>query len=180
MKTGRLSFNAIPSPSMDLERLEKLPSAETLKKILASPAPSLGEGIHALILDTNVLLDLLYWKDAKVAGLLPKIAKENALILFDEETLFEFTDVIAREHFALTVKEQENLLREASTLGRIVEVPPVTAPVRCKDTDDQKFLNLAYCYKGTLLTRDKRVLKCEKKLRRHGVRVMRPEELLLS
>ena len=97
---------------MDLERLEKLPSAETLKKILASPTHPLEEGIHALILDTNVLLDLLYWRDSKVAGLLPKIAKENALVLFDEETLFEFADVIAREQFKLSVKEQEETLQK--------------------------------------------------------------------
>lgn len=165
---------------MDLERLEKLPSAETLKKILASPAPFLEADIHALILDTNVLLDLLYWRDSKVAGLLKKVAKENALVLFDEETLFEFADVIAREQFKLSVKEQEEALQKAASLGFIVKTPEVVAPVHCKDTDDQKFLNLAYCYKGTLLTRDKRVLKCEKKLRRHGVRVMKPEELLLT
>ncbi len=165
---------------MNLERLEKLPSAETFKKILASSEFPLKEQTCNLVLDTNVLLDLLYWKDQKVAGLLQKIAKEKALILFDEETLFEFADVIAREHFKLNLKEQVDLLERASTLGRIVKVPETRAPVHCKDADDQKFLNLAYCYKATLLTKDKRVLKCEKKLRRHGVQVMKPEELLLT
>lgn len=50
-------------------------------------------------------------------------------------------------------------------------------PARCRDKDDQKFLDLAYAVGAELLfTKDKLVRRAAKKLARFGLRTLSPAD----
>ena len=142
--------------------------------------PIFEESLRAqsLILDTNVLLNLLYWKDQHTKELFSSLEKKKSFALFDEETLFEFALVLDQEKFSLTQEEKENIFSKAISWGRLAETPSISAPAHCKDCDDQKFLDLAFTYKVTLLTHDKLLLKAGRRLKKTGVLVKLPQSNL--
>jgi len=53
----------------------------------------------------------------------------------------------------------------------VVEVPP-KAPITCKDSDDQKFIDLAVAHAADLMSKDHAVLCMHKRLEQHGVRLL--------
>ena len=54
--------------------------------------------------------------------------------------------------------------------ARLVEIAPRVAYV-CKDADDQKFIDLAAAHRAILLSKDKAVLACRKRLLALGIAV---------
>lgn len=132
---------------------------------------------RCFVFDTNVLLDLLYWHDTHVASFLEVLTKGEVFALFDEETLFEFALVLDEAKFSLSEKEKTAIFTQALRLGRLASTPTNQAPTRCKDADDQKFLDLAFHYRVTLITKDKLVLKAGKKLKKYGVAVKLPQSV---
>ncbi len=141
--------------------------------------PTFTEDLKAqcFVFDTNVLFDLLYWHDTHVASFLEALTKGEAFALFDEETLFEFALVLDREKFSLTKEKKEAIFMRALSWGKLASTPTNQAPTRCKDADDQKFLDLAFHYRTTLITKDKLVLKAGKKLKKYGVAVKLPQSV---
>lgn len=160
---------------MDEARLKSLGLSALWPDAMKSiPAYSEDLRERSFVFDTNVLLDLLYWKDQGVAFLFEALEKKESFALFDEETLFEFALVLDEEKFSLTENEKEAIFRKALSWGRLASKPENPAPTFCKDADDQKFLDLAFDKKVTLITKDKLVLKAGKKLKKYGVLVKQP------
>ena len=160
---------------MDETRLKTISLSALWSRAIKS-TPSFTEDLqsHCFVFDTNVLFDLLYWEDPRVASFLEALEKKTIFALFDEETLFEFALVLDREKFSLTKEKKEAIFCRALTWGRLASAPENPAPSRCKDTDDQKFLDLAFGYKVSLITKDKLLLKAGKKLKKYGVIVKLP------
>jgi len=127
------------------------------------------------VLDTNVLLDIHYWKDPDVQPLSAELNQTTLRAVFSQETLEELLDILARPQFKLSNAEQEQLLRAILKGALFLDAPLKPCGVRCQDDDDQKFLDLAVQVKAKwLFSKDKRVLKTAKRLAKFGVCVERP------
>lgn len=113
-----------------------------------------------LVLDTNVVMDLLHFRDAAAQSLATAIADGTVTCLADEATLAELARVVGYPEFQLASEAQAAFL--AAYRG-LIEKQATTVPPRlprCKDPDDQKFLELAARAGADLLiSKDKALLR---------------------
>lgn len=114
-----------------------------------------------LVLDTNVVLDLLHFADAEALPILAALERGEAECWSDAASLEELARVVAYPEFRLDAAASAALCARYRHLARIAEA--VCAPLpplpKCKDPDDQKFLELAARMgAGTLITKDKALL----------------------
>jgi putative PIN family toxin of toxin-antitoxin system len=116
---------------------------------------------QTLILDTNILLDILVFDDQRAHPLRAALSNHELDALVTEETLDEFIDVISRPQFNLDKEKQTEILLQWKSWSRLVKQSDLrVAPWKCKDRDDQVFINLAFSFKpSTLISKDKLVLK---------------------
>lgn len=163
------------SLSPDLtERLDALLASHTPPAISeSSPAPR-------LVLDTNVVLDWLFWQDPGFDPLLELIQSQRVTLLANRATLLECLDVLARPLFFGDLdRAQAALITYLETVQLIDETLcascATTLTVECRDPDDQKFLVLATASNAQyLISKDKLVLKAGRRLRRWGVETLTP------
>ena len=121
--------------------------------------------MNSVVLDTNVLLDLFVFKDPSAVPLQLALRAGQIDAVASAATLAEFIDVISRPLFALTPHEQSAIaLQWQSSARMLADKTLPMAPWRCKDPDDQVFLNLAYAIKpATLFSKDLALLKLASK-----------------
>lgn len=167
-------------------RFAMLPTADFLLSVKDMPAVEAAElagsnrDIPLAVIDTNVWLDLYFWNDAGVESLKALIDAKRISVCTSLECLEELADVIHRPQFKLTVEKQHDLLKQVLSVCKLV-VQPTDVTVKCRDGDDQKFLNLAHALKADfLVTKDKLVLKAGKKLKKFGTIVTTPSNFSLS
>jgi len=125
-----------------------------------------------VVLDTNVLLDLFVFADARRQPILAALESGRWLALTNDRCLAEFRRVIARPGFGLDAATQETILARYSRLSHPVTAAaasPAALP-RCRDAEDQKFLELARDGQAVwLVTADKALLRLARKQRLKGV-----------
>jgi putative PIN family toxin of toxin-antitoxin system len=135
---------------------------------------------HALVLDTNVVLDLLLFADPATPALRAALDTQRlhwvTTPVMREELVrvLAYPHIVERMHFYQ--RSAADLLLAYDAQARLVDVAP-KAPYVCKDPDDQKFIDLAFHlmrdprqHQGAiLLSKDKAVLKLKKRLAAHGV-----------
>ena len=127
---------------------------------------------HAVVLDTNIVLDVFIFNDAASAPL------KQAMLAGDIDWLatqpmrdelarvLAYPQIIPRLNFyQLTA---EDVLASFDQYARITEVP-AKAPVTCSDADDQKFIDLAIAHQALLLSKDQHVLSMRKRLLAQGI-----------
>lgn len=154
------------------------------------------DGAGLLVLDTNVVLDLLYFDDAPARPLRQAIESGRARCVVSNATLDEWRRVLAYPAFGLDAARQAVLFDRYQSLTlpqRVVaaaDLPRKGGPAhrgsrpawgrlpRCSDPDDQKFIELAVAARVQgLVSKDHAVLS----LRRHCMpyfRIMNPAEAL--
>jgi uncharacterized protein len=113
-----------------------------------------------LVLDTNVVLDLLHWRDARAVPLLAALTDGRAVCLADARTLAELRRVLGYPGPGLSPAAGDTLFARYCELAE--PVPEGTPPdlPRCRDRDDQMFLELAARGAADLLvSRDKELLR---------------------
>jgi putative PIN family toxin of toxin-antitoxin system len=119
-----------------------------------------------LVLDTNVWLDWLVFRDARLQMLADAADRGQVRILATEAMLREFEAVVARPFFALDLQARQDVI--AAVRSRIE--PCADAPdcrLDCTDRADQMFIDLDVAHRvNWLLSRDKALLR----LRRHAAR----------
>jgi putative PIN family toxin of toxin-antitoxin system len=130
---------------------------------------------QAIVLDTNIVLDLFIFKDPRCADLrtalssktLQWIATQN---MRDElERVLTYTHLQPRMAFYATTATQ--VLAQFDTGVQIVDTAPRAFYV-CKDADDQKFIDLAVQLRSALVSKDKAVLCMRKRLATLGAVVL--------
>lgn len=140
-----------------------------------------------LVLDTNIVLDLLVFRDAALSRVQRAVDECRATIITHAPAIDELRRVLGYPQWKLTSAEQQDLLHRYLTMAREVAVPkdctlgtlllPGGFP-RCRDADDQHFLELAYHAKAdALLSKDKQVLRLRNRAARFGVTILSPMEL---
>lgn len=158
------------------ERLSSRVAAEALA--LAGSEP---RGVPAVI-DTNVVLDLIYWEDPHSEDLRRALEEGRIHALRSGEAVMELAEVLSRPAFtgdedeaarlaalwcSMSVPVDEEKIREAADV----------ITVQCRDPLDQKFFTLTLAGGAKLLvSKDKLVLKAGRKMQRYGACAFRPEE----
>jgi uncharacterized protein len=143
-----------------------------------------------LVLDTNVWLDWLVFDDAGVSALRHAVVAGRAELWTDEGCLSELARVLGYPLFAsaLDPEVQAAHLAAASQVVRMLnrqdaayEATHDDALPRCRDPDDQKFLELARdCRASHLVTKDKALLELARRKRKPvPFRIVRPVDLVL-
>ena len=124
-----------------------------------------------VVLDTNILLDVLVFDDSRAHPLRAALMAGNLDAIATEKTLSEFLDVIGREQFSLSQERQHEIMSQWRSWARLINDQVLdAAPWKCKDRDDQVFINLAYTLKpAILISKDKMVLKIAKRAQKDGV-----------
>ena len=113
-----------------------------------------------LVLDTNVVLDLFHWGNVDAVPIMAALEAGQIECLADRRTLDELQRVLTYPQLKLTPEMIVDRYRRYSNLVQLVdegEAPPLP---RCKDRDDQMFLELAArCGANVLVSKDKALLK---------------------
>lgn len=122
-----------------------------------------------LVLDTNVVLDLFHWGNTDVAPIMAALEAGRIECWADATTLDELRRVLTYPQLKLTPEMQAERYARYAALVKIAALTvdgengakseSVPLP-RCRDRDDQKFLELAARVQADLLvSRDKMLLK---------------------
>ena len=179
------------------EAAESARAAETLLSVpplapAAEANASATEGSpRLLVIDTNVVLDLIYWQDSSASplknALHMKDGKPAWQAVISKAAAMELAEVLSRPMFALAPEAVEARLREWFAQVVWIDDDAILAAraeaervkLRCLDPLDQKFFELALASNArALITKDKLVLKAGKKMRRlFGIPVLRPLEM---
>ena len=136
-------------------------------------------GSTLVVLDTNTVMALWWWQDPKLAPLARALDAGVFQPVARADTLDEFAHVLAYRQFGVPPERQAVLF--AAYAARCAPCPepseePALLP-RCRDADDQKFLEVALDAGATLLiSRDKALLRVDRhSLVRGMFRVRTPE-----
>lgn len=123
-----------------------------------------------LVLDTNVVLDLVVFRDPGVAGLRAAIEAGRATLLTTEECLGELRRVLGYPEFGLEPAARDLACEWYASRAEALPVPPAEPLLpRCRDADDQKFLDLAWAAQAEhLVTKDKALLELARRVAKLG------------
>ena len=127
-----------------------------------------------LVIDTNVALDLLVFKDPATADLMAALQTGQARWLASAAMRDELERVLGYPKLAVRAAfhgiETPSVLLAMDRWCQCVEPAP-KAPVTCPDADDQKFIDLACAHRATLLSKDQHITRMRKRLAPLGVSV---------
>jgi len=113
-----------------------------------------------LVLDTNVVLDIFHWVDSSVEPIGAALEAGRAECLADERTLAELRRVLTYPQLRLTAEMVAECYARYAALARHVPVDAAPELPRCRDPDDQKFIELAArAHADMLVSKDKALLQ---------------------
>ena len=139
---------------------------------------------QAVVLDTNVVLDWLHFRDPGMAAIVAALTRGELELLTSAACTEELRLVLAYPQFGIAAEAQQAMLAEYRRLARNITVPEPGAESlqglpRCRDPDDQKFLELACHARAWLITKDKALLQLARRAERlGGLRIGMPGSLL--
>lgn len=127
------------------------------------------------MLDTNVWLDLLVFRDARCARLVDALQDGRAVAVTNAATAAEFARVLAYPALALDDARRASAMASFASLSHPTEADAGVPSPRCRDPDDQMFVDLALAIRAdALLSRDDELLRLAPRLRRQGIDVATP------
>jgi predicted nucleic acid-binding protein len=137
-----------------------------------SPAESLTE-LPRLVLDTNVVLDWLYFRDPRCATLADAVAASRVRWIASTAMRDEIEHVLARGSLGTRWPDGPATVRDGwHRWATMVEPTAHAAPLamRCTDADDQKFIDLALGAQAlALLSADRAVLRLARRAAAFGL-----------
>ena len=148
------------------------------RRMPQSPASSPGEP-PCIVLDTNVVLDWLYFRDLRCAALADAIAGHRVRWIASAPMRDEIEHVLERGSLGTRWPDGPATVREGwQRWATMVEATARAAPLamRCTDADDQKFIDLALGARAVaLLSADRAVLRLARRAARSGWRSRRSQ-----
>lgn len=137
----------------------------------------------AVVLDTNVVLDWLVFRNPHITPLTQAIENKQLRWLVTEPMRDELAHVLGRGVVDTWAPDLDRLWDSWHLLSEPALAPITTGEalrLRCTDPDDQKFVDLALSSAQWLISRDRAVLKLARRAQRLGVRVVVPERWSLD
>jgi uncharacterized protein len=132
--------------------------------------------VPLIVLDTNVVLDWLLFSDPGVQALVTAIEQGRLRWIATAAMRGEFEHVLGRGLAAARGADPARFAlvwRQHCT--EHPAAPLADARLRCTDTDDQKFLDLALASNARwLISRDRAVLKLRREAARHALTILKP------
>lgn len=135
-----------------------------------------------VVLDTNASLALFAYADSSCALLLAALREGRLQAVANLATRAEWLQVLAREALKLDDKRRSLAVQLFDALVTTIGTDPAAARAavslpRCRDRDDQMFLELARDAGAvTLYTRDRELLKLSRRTQRLAGFVVQPPE----
>lgn len=135
--------------------------------------------LPAIVLDTNVVLDWLVFRNPSCSRLAAELTGGGVRWLASQDMRDELAHVLGRGVAAAWSPDLPALWTTWDRLAILTEPKApagAAARLRCTDADDQKFIDLAVAHEARwLLSRDRAVLKLARRCRTLGVEVLTPE-----
>jgi predicted nucleic acid-binding protein len=131
----------------------------------------------AVVLDTNVVLDWLVFRNPDGRPLFEAIEQGRLRWLVTEAMQDELLHVLGRGVAASFSPDLPRIIESWRRLSETLPSPAAhgeAARLRCTDTDDQKFVDLALSSARWLVSRDRAVLKLARRAERLGLSVLPP------
>lgn len=131
------------------------------------------------VLDTNVVLDLLLFRDPRGQALHQALSDQLLRWITTEQMLVELDWVLHRSALAAWGHDSALVMAQAR---RLCSTVPASAEggsrvPRCTDPDDQMFIDLAWRWPAALLfSRDRALLRLARPARLHGLWIGTPEQ----
>jgi len=141
--------------------------------------PTTEDSPLRVVIDTNTWLDLLWFRDPRCAVLAAALADERLVAVTNATCRDEWLRVLAYPKLAIDDSGRADLCARFDVLAFLVDTTAIaTALPRCRDPDDQKFLELARDARAAILfTRDAELLALAKRCRRAGLfDILEPHE----
>ena len=115
-----------------ISRLAANPVIEKLPTLMATvpTQETMSPNQDYLVLDTNIVLDLFYWRDTRVQGLMQALSSKTLYALVSLETLAELTDVLMRAPFDRSEDQTRDILTAYLALSCQVSDTDSASPVR--------------------------------------------------
>jgi len=131
-----------------------------------------------LVLDTNVILGLLVFKDPSAEPIRLLLDTNQVDAVRTTASMAELIDVIGRPTFKLSQENQETIVQAWESSTRLLDNTAIEpAPFTCRDPDDQVFLDMAYSLRpALLLSKDLRVLELATIAKHHGMEISQDYE----
>lgn len=137
----------------------------------ASDAPTPAGGA-AVILDTNIVLDVFVFNDPAAVPVRQALADKTHDWLATQAMRDELARVLAYPKIAVRLAfyklSADDVLAKFDQHTRRVGVAP-KASVTCSDADDQKFIDLAVQHRALLLSKDTDIMSMRKRLLALGI-----------
>lgn len=129
-----------------------------------------------VVFDTNVVLDLLHFDDALARPLLHALDAGRLRCVVTGTTLDEWRRVLTYPAFALDPLRQAELATRYQALALFEPAATAAGLPRCRDPDDQKFIELAAAARAqALVSKDRAVLRLRRRCAPRFL-IMRPVE----
>ncbi|MGY4516735.1 putative toxin-antitoxin system toxin component, PIN family [Lysobacter sp. HA18] len=127
------------------------------------------------VLDTNAWLDLLVFADPALSGFADDVSADRLRVVADDRSFAELERVLRYEAVRLDEGDAQSHMSMARRLATRIETPSIALP-KCRDPDDQTFLEIAVAaHADALLTRDTELLRMAKRMSRdHGLLIVTP------
>ena len=127
-----------------------------------------------VVLDTNIVLDLWLYQDPATPALLQALENTSLQWLATPVMRDELERVLAYAHIAQRLAFSQLTAQDILTqFDAHAHLMPIAAKAMfvCKDSDDQKFIDLAAQHQTQLISKDKAVLTMRNRMARLGVAV---------
>jgi putative PIN family toxin of toxin-antitoxin system len=130
-----------------------------------------------VVLDTNVVLDWLLFRDAGCAALARQLQAGQLVWLATATMRAELGGVLSHPRLTGWQPDTARILQTFDAMAAIcAEAPLCSQALVCRDPDDQKFIDLAVgadaCW---LFSKDRALLALARRARIFGVQILRPD-----
>jgi predicted nucleic acid-binding protein len=135
-------------------------------------------GRPTAVLDTNVMIDWLVFREQSIVPLVRDIESGRFACLGTAAMRAEFAAVLGRSPLAERCGDLGlALARWDGAVARYAGQVPAHPVLRCRDGDDQPFVDLALAAGARwLISRDKDLLALARSARRLGLTILRPQD----
>ncbi len=131
--------------------------------------------VQALVIDSNVVLNWLFFKDAATVEVIERLLQSHQWVCTEwmQREAQRVATLPQMAKYAST--EALAVLAHGFTERATLVVHATVSPMRCRDADDQAFLDLAaHTQAPLLLTLDRDLLKLRKRAATFGLTIVQP------